>query len=217
MVLELRRRAVDVKVMSGLADILGHKTRVERLADVPVLCFERDTLYPLNATAKRGLDLVGAAVLIVLGAVPAVLYWAAARLRGVPMFRYERRLGRDACPIDLPVVHETQGLVPSDFVNLPAWVAVLRGRLSLVGPYPLPPEAAADLAEWQRLRFSLRPGITGYWRTLRPEETDLESVVRLDIFYMQNWSIGLDFRLLLQSLGNMLLGRGARLNLGPNP
>ena len=103
------------------------------------------------------------------------------------------------------------GLPPTDIVNLPAWLQVLRGRLSLVGPYPLQPEAAAQLPDWQRIRFDARPGVVGFWRQLRPDEVDLESIVRLDLHYLQNWSMGLDFRLILESLGNMLLGRGTRL------
>ena len=60
------------------------------------------------------------------------------------------------------------------------------------------------------MRFDARPGIVGFWRNLRAEEADLETVIRLDLHYVQNWSMGLDFRLLLQSLGSMLLGRGTR-------
>jgi lipopolysaccharide/colanic/teichoic acid biosynthesis glycosyltransferase len=109
------------------------------------------------------------------------------------------------------------GLPASDLVNMPAFVAVLRGELSIVGPYPLPPEVASGLADWQQLRFDVRPGLTGFWRTLPAHEVDLERVVRLDLHYVQNWSAGLDFRLLLQSLGHILSGRGARLDLVPPP
>jgi GT2 family glycosyltransferase/lipopolysaccharide/colanic/teichoic acid biosynthesis glycosyltransferase len=213
MVLGLRRRAVDVTVVSGFADILSHRARVDRLADVPVLRFERDTMYHVNAGAKRAADVIAACALIVLGAPPTMLYWLVARLRRRPLYRRETRLGLDACPIELPRVNDTLGLPASDFVNLPAWAAVLRGRLSLVGPYPLEPSAAKELVEWQQIRFDVRPGVVGFWRQLRPEEADLESVVRLDLHYVQNWSMGLDFRLLLESLRNMLLGRGPRLEL----
>ncbi len=63
----------------------------------------------------------------------------------------------------------------------------------------------------------MRPGVVGYWRQLRPEEADLESIIRLDLHYVQNWSMGLDFRLLLESLSNMLLGRGLRPGNGRTP
>ena len=212
MVLRLRRHAVDVTVVSGFADILSHRARVERLADVPVLHFERDTLYTVNAGAKRIVDFLAATVLLVLGSPLAVVYWLVARVRGVPLFQSSPRLGRDACPLAFPRVNDGLGLPPTDFVNLPAWVAVWRGRLALVGPYPLEPEAAAGLDEWQRVRFDVRPGVVGFWRALRPDEVELQGLLRLDLHYVQNWSMGLDFRLLLQSLGSMLRGRAVRLD-----
>jgi len=213
MVLRLRRHAVDVTVVSGFADILSHRARVDRLADVPVLHFERDTLYTVNAGAKRAVDLLAATVFLVLGTPLCVLYWLAARARGRPLFQSSTRLGRDACPLAFPRVNDALGLPPSDFVNLPAWIAVWRGRLALVGTYPLEPEAAAGLDEWQRVRFDVRPGLVGFWRALRPDEVDLESLLRLDLHYVQNWSMGLDFRLILQSLGSMLRGRAVHLDV----
>jgi len=211
MVAQLRRKAVDVQVMSGFAELLGQRSRVERLADIPVLVFGRDTLYPLQRLAKRAFDCAAAVVLLVVGLLPGLLYWTAARRRGGPAYARERCLGRDARPFDLPVVRHDLRLPPSDVFNLPALWLVLRGVLSLVGPYPLPERAAAALAPWQRLRFELRPGLVGFWRTLDP--ADLDRVVQLDLHYVQSWSLGLDFRLLLQALGHMLTGRGRRMDL----
>ena len=217
MVLDLRRRAVDVTVVSDFAGILSHRARVDRLADVPVLRFQRDTLYLLNAAAKRTADVGAGLVGLVLGAALAVVYWPLARIRGVPLFRKERRLGRDACPIEFPLVNDALGLPPTDLVNLPGWMAVLRGRLSLVGPYPLEPEAAAALEEWQRIRFDVRPGLVGFWRVLRADELDLGSIIRWDLHYVQNWSMGLDLRLFLQSLGALRRGHVPRLGAEAKP
>ena len=69
-----------------------------------------------------------------------------------------------------------------------------------------------DLAPWQRLRFEMRPGLAGFWRTLDPGDT--ERIVQLDLHYVQSWSLALDFRLLLQAVGHMLAGRRRRLDLG---
>jgi lipopolysaccharide/colanic/teichoic acid biosynthesis glycosyltransferase len=171
-----------------------------------VLAFGRDTLYPVQRMAKRAVDIVAALILLVLGSPLTVLYWLAAKLRGVPLYRTETRLGRDACPFELPVVHAGLRLPPSDLVNLPVWVAVLAGRMSLVGPWALPPSWNDSLLDWQRLRFEARPGVTGFWRTLGSEEFDRERVLRLDLYYVQNGSLGLDFRLLLRTASAMLRG-----------
>ena len=208
MVMSLRDRAVAVKVVSGFADILSHKAQVERLADVPVLSFQRDTLYTAAASLKRGVDILVALLMLILGAPGCMVYWLLAKLRRKPLFLRGQWLGLGACPIEVPMVNKDLGLPPSDLVNLPAWAAVLRGTLSVVGPCPLPRDSEVQLEEWQRARFDVRPGITGFWRLLRQEEVDLETILRLDLHYVQNWSMGLDFRLLLQSLGSMLLGRG---------
>ena len=217
MVQQIRRRAIEVQVMSGYADVLGRDARVVRLADIPVLSLGREALHPPQAAGKRVADGAIALVLLLLGALPAVVYCLVARFRGLPAYRWERRLGRDACPIELPVVCSIGRFPPSDFLNVPAFAAVLRGRVALVGPYPLPPECEERLATWQRLRFDVRPGLLGFWRLLPPEEAELERVVRLDLHYVQTWTMGVDFRLLLQSLGHMLTGRGSGLDLRTTP
>ena len=202
----LGRRAVDVQMITNLATLLGPRARVERLADVPVLAFGRDTLYPVQRLAKRGMDIAVALLLLLLGSPFAVLYWLAAKVRGVSLIRTETRLGRDACPFELPVVQSGLRLPPSDLVNLPLWLAVLAGRMSLVGPWPLPPAWNPSLLDWQRLRFEARPGVTGFWRALDDMEFDRERVLRLDLYYVQNGSLGLDFRLLLRTAIAMLRG-----------
>jgi GT2 family glycosyltransferase/lipopolysaccharide/colanic/teichoic acid biosynthesis glycosyltransferase len=213
----LRRHAVDVKAISGFADVLSQRARVERIADIPMLRFERDTLYSVNAFGKRAADIVTAIVALVVGTPLAVLYSGVAAIRSQPLYRREPRLGRGACPIDFPVVNDSLGLPPSDLVNLPAWLAVLRGDLSVVGPYALDPAAAPSLAEWAAVRFDVRPGLTGFWRVGARDDADPAGLARLDAYYVQNWSMGLDFRLLLQSLGSMLLGRSATPPLGSPP
>ena len=82
--------------------------------------------------------------------------------------------------------------------------------MSLVGTRP------PTLDEWERYelhhraRLSVRPGITGLWQVSgRSEITDFEEVVRLDTQYINNWSIGLDIRILLKTVKIVLCGRGA--------
>ena len=94
--------------------------------------------------------------------------------------------------------------------EFPQFFNVLKGDMSLVGTRP------PTLDEWERYelhhraRLSVRPGITGLWQVSgRSEITDFEEVVRLDTQYINNWSIGLDIRILLKTVKIVLCGRGA--------
>ena len=94
--------------------------------------------------------------------------------------------------------------------EFPQFWNVLKGDMSLVGTRP------PTLDEWEhydlhhRIRMSVKPGITGMWQaTGRSDITDFEEVVRLDRYYIQNWSWELDIRLLLMTVGAVLGRKGA--------
>jgi exopolysaccharide biosynthesis polyprenyl glycosylphosphotransferase len=96
--------------------------------------------------------------------------------------------------------------------EFPQLVNVLRGEMSLVGPRPLPVDEVRrfdDLAH--RRRLSVRPGITCLWQVSgRNNVTDFRDWVRLDLEYIDNWSIWLDFKILLRTIPIVLLGTGAK-------
>ena len=92
----------------------------------------------------------------------------------------------------------------------PQLLNVLKGDMSLVGTRP------PTLDEWvkydlhHRARLAIKPGITGMWQVSgRSEITDFEEVVRLDTDYIQNWDLGLDFKILFKTVANVLTGKGA--------
>jgi exopolysaccharide biosynthesis polyprenyl glycosylphosphotransferase len=95
--------------------------------------------------------------------------------------------------------------------ELPQVINVLLGQMSLVGPRPLPVyevEKFPDPA--QRRRMSVRPGLTCLWQVNgRSQVTDFETWVRLDLEYIDNFSLWLDLKILLQTIPAVLLGRGA--------
>lgn len=94
----------------------------------------------------------------------------------------------------------------------PQFVNVLRGEMSLVGPRPLPVDEVKrfhDLAH--RRRLSVRPGLTCLWQVSgRNEITDFRDWVRLDLEYIDNWSLWLDFKILLRTLPAVLRAKGAK-------
>jgi len=96
--------------------------------------------------------------------------------------------------------------------ELPQLWNVLRGEMSLVGPRPLPLEEVARFAEHaHRRRLSVRPGLTCLWQISgRNDIADFDDWVRLDLAYIDQWSLWLDLKILLATIPVALLGRGGR-------
>jgi exopolysaccharide biosynthesis polyprenyl glycosylphosphotransferase len=96
--------------------------------------------------------------------------------------------------------------------ELPQLFNVLAGQMSLVGPRPLPTYEVENFANpAQRRRLSVKPGVTCLWQISgRNEVRDFETWVKLDLDYIDNWSIWLDFRILLQTVPAVLLASGAK-------
>ena len=94
--------------------------------------------------------------------------------------------------------------------EFPQFWNVLMGEMSLVGTRPPTPDEVANYEDWHRKRISIRPGITGLWQVSgRSQIQDFDEVARLDISYVENWSVWLDLRILLKTLWVVTLGRGA--------
>jgi hypothetical protein len=72
--------------------------------------------------------------------------------------------------------------------GLPALVAVLRGELALVGPWPVPVEDRATYSRWAGLLLAVKPGLTGPWR-LVPREASMVERVLADIWWVRNWTV----------------------------
>ena len=95
--------------------------------------------------------------------------------------------------------------------EFPQFWNVLKGDMSLVGTRP-PTEAEFEqYTEHYRRRISMTPGLTGMWQVSgRSNIDDFDEVVRLDLEYIDNWSLGLDFKILLQTVGVVLFHKGAK-------
>ena len=96
--------------------------------------------------------------------------------------------------------------------ELPQLWNVLRGEMSLVGPRPLPLAEVQAIAEGEdRRRLSVNPGITGLWQISgRTDLADFSDWVRLDLAYIDQWSLWLDFKILLATVPVALLGKGSK-------
>ena len=86
---------------------------------------------------------------------------------------------------------------------------VLLGQMSLVGPRPLPLRDYQQLEGWHRKRYLVLPGLTGLWQISGRSDLNFDDLVRLDFYYLENWSIWLDITILARTIPAVIAGRGA--------
>ena len=193
---------------------------------------------------KRGMDIVGAAMGLILGAPLLALIALAIRLDspGPIVFRQTRigigdrhfemykfrsmRKGAEAELERLRELNEADGpifkihndprltrvgrfLRRTSLDELPQLWNVLRGEMSLVGPRPPLPAEVTRYMEWHKQRLGVRPGMTGLWQVSGRSLLSFDEGVLLDIYYIENWSLWLDFKILLRTIPKALFGDGA--------
>jgi exopolysaccharide biosynthesis polyprenyl glycosylphosphotransferase len=93
--------------------------------------------------------------------------------------------------------------------ELPQIFNVLKGEMSLVGPRPALPEEVAAYEPWHRKRLEALPGMTGLWQVSGRSNLGFDEMVMLDIYYVENWSPGLDLSILIRTIPKVLIGEGA--------
>jgi exopolysaccharide biosynthesis polyprenyl glycosylphosphotransferase len=93
--------------------------------------------------------------------------------------------------------------------EMPQVLNVLSGDMSLVGPRPLPIRDYEQLLPWHRKRYLVLPGMTGLWQVSGRIDLSFDDLVRLDFYYIENWSIWLDITILAKTLPAVLARRGA--------
>ncbi len=98
----------------------------------------------------------------------------------------------------------------SSLDELPQFINVLKGDISLVGPRPPIPYELENYDLWHRHRIlGIKPGLTGLWQVTGRSSTTFDGMVRLDLKYIRNWSLWLDIKLILQTPMAVFKGKGA--------
>lgn len=92
--------------------------------------------------------------------------------------------------------------------ELPQLFNILKGEMSLVGPRPPIPGEVEQYRSWQRRRLSMKPGLTCIWQVKGRHEVTFEDWMRMDMEYIDNWSLLLDLKLILQTIPSILRGSG---------
>lgn len=178
---------------------------------------------------KRAIDVsIAAVVLLVLSPIivivamvvrvahgsPILFRQARAGLNGRPFAIMKFRTMRSApAPGDTPEIEATRLTTAGRILRvtsldeLPQLVSVLRGQMSLVGPRPLPLRYLSRYTAEEGRRHDVRPGITGWAQVNGRNALDWDDKLRLDVWYVDHWSLGLDMRILARTIRNVLLMR----------
>jgi len=93
--------------------------------------------------------------------------------------------------------------------ELPQLIDVLKGDMSLVGPRPLPMRDFLLMSDLHKKRLSTIPGITGYWQISGRSNLSFEEMVRLDLYYIENWELFLDIKIILKTVKVIMRREGA--------
>ncbi len=99
----------------------------------------------------------------------------------------------------------------------PQLVNIVRGDMSFVGPRPTLPEQVARYGDRERGRLAVRPGVTGWAQIHGRNAISWDERISLDLWYIENWSVGLDLRIIWATVVVVLTGRGVYGDGGHNP
>lgn len=92
--------------------------------------------------------------------------------------------------------------------EIPQFINILRGEMSIVGPRPPLAYEYEYYEDWHKLRLTVKPGLTGLWQVSGRSSVPFHEMVMLDLYYIENWSLRLDTRIMLQTVPVMLVGTG---------
>jgi len=95
------------------------------------------------------------------------------------------------------------------FDELPQFINIVRGDMSLVGPRPELPYLVEKYQPWQRKRFAVPPGLTGWWQVSGRSDKPMHLHTEEDLYYIQNYSIWLDVQILMRTVWVVLIGKGS--------
>jgi Undecaprenyl-phosphate glucose phosphotransferase len=219
------REGVDVHVVPDLLQFIALRARLENLDGVPIISLNDVPLRGFNSILKRALDVAISASALTVLAFPLLLIAAVIRRTSPgPVFYTQERMGLDGKAFQVlkfrsmyEGAEDESGPVWArendprctpvgrwlrrfDVDELPQFINVFRGEMSIVGPRPERPyfvEQFKHRIPQYMLRHKVKAGITGWaqvngWRG----NTSLEKRIEYDLYYIENWSVGLDIKIM---------------------
>ncbi len=244
LVLDLRGRPVRVRVVPDPLEAVAAGPRVREWAGIPLIDLHEPPIRGVNRLLKRGLDLIGALVGLILCAPLMAIIAILIKLDSPgPVFFVQERAGQYGNPFKMykfrsMVVDAEQRLTEvvdvdaleqpvfklkddprvtrfgrwlrrTSLDELPQLFNVLKGEMSLVGPRPEEVRMVQRYTPWQSQRLLVKPGMTGAMQISGRADLSLDERVKLELAYMQSYSILQDLEILIKTLPTVLSGKGA--------
>jgi exopolysaccharide biosynthesis polyprenyl glycosylphosphotransferase len=232
-----RQAGIEIRVLANLPQTLTSRLSLLKVGPAIALALKPVRLSGRQATMKRAFDLVVASTALLVTMPLWAIIAAAIRLdsRG-PVFFSQERVTKDgrifrmrkfrSMRTDVDATLDTSRpffKLQSDprltrvgrllrrfsFDELPQFWNVLTGDMSIVGPRPLPANQVAANSELLSPRHVVPAGVTGWWQTNGRSRVTPEEALRLDLFYIENWSLTLDLYVVLKTFGAVVGRLGA--------
>ncbi|MGA9348818.1 MAG: sugar transferase [Anaerolineae bacterium] len=244
LILALRDQAVKIRMVPDLLEMITVRTGIENLRGIPLISLREPAITGLNRVMKRGLDLVGSLVgLVVLAPFMALIALLIKLDSPGPIFFIQERAGQYGRAfrmykfrtmvqnaeelleqlIDLEKLEQPAFKLKDDprvtrvglwlrrtsLDEIPQLFNVLKGEMSLVGPRPEEVRIVQKYDPWQSQRLLVKPGMTGSMQVSGRADLSLEERVKLELTYIENYSILEDIKILVKTLPAVLSGRGS--------
>jgi exopolysaccharide biosynthesis polyprenyl glycosylphosphotransferase len=229
---------VSLKIMPDLYDIISGQARTNQIYGFPLIEITPQLMPPWEESTKRLIDVLASSFVLLGGSPLWLLIAVGIKLdsRGPVLYR-QVRVGRDAIPFDMlkfrSMKRDAEQMGPQwagkkdpritrvgkilrqlHLDEIPQMINVLKGDMSLIGPRPERPmfvqELSREIPLYMR-RLRVRPGITGWAQVKHKYDESVDDVkrkVQYDLYYIENMSLRMDFKIALSTLYHVLLGRG---------
>ena len=225
---------VGVWIALGFFDLALYRTDIEDFAGIPMLDLRASAMDDYQRMLKRAFDIIFSLVVF----APAILFMGLSAVLivledGFPVIFRQKRVGENGRLFDMlkfrtmvekrdedgNIIHKSKDdprvtrvgrlLRRLSMDELPQIFNVLAGTMSLVGPRPEMPYLVDKYQPWQRKRFAVPPGLTGWWQVSGRSERLMHLHTEDDLFYIQNYSIWLDIQILARTVWVVIFGKGA--------